>query len=252
MVDDDDAFRYLVAYHLHRGGFRALHAKPTAEARQLSPEDHPQDLLLTDFHLPEMNGLELAQWFQLHFPATKLVLICASATEAAAATGATGHHLCFISQTTPPDEVLAAVDALLAPLRARRAAAIPDAAVPPLTVLVVDDDDAMLILQKRFLEKQGYRVLLAADGPSAQKMAQTHVPIDLLMTDFKMPGMDGVQLARWFQTHFPQTKRLLISSGDPEFIGEAAGTADLPYVSKMAGFDAMVKMVGELLAAEKE
>ena len=98
----------------------------------------------------------------------------------------------------------------------------------------------------------GYRVLLAEDGPAAQKLAHSHVPIDLLMTDFKMPGMDGVQLARWFHTHFPQTKRLLISSGDPEFIGATVGSGELPYLSKMVGFEATVKMVGDLLAAAKK
>lgn len=250
VVDDDNAFRYLIAYHLHFEGYRALQAKPTAEARQLPPEHHPGDLLLTDFHLPARSGQELAQWFQTHFPATKLAVICESELETAEAATAAGPSLCFLSKHAPPAEIVAAVDAILAPLLVRRGAAGGGDLSRP-TVLVVDDDESILILYERILKKHGYRVLVAGDAATAQKLAPDQGRIDLLVTDFKMPGMDGVQLARWFHEHFPQTKRLLVSSGDREFIGGTAGTEDLPYLSKTEGFEALVDMVGGLLTGKK-
>src|SRR5712691_8857896 len=60
-------------------------------------------------------------------------------------------------------------------------------------VLVVDDEPKMQRVLEIMLRKMGHDVLLAADGQEALKLAQS-VPIDLVMTDLRMPGMDGLAL----------------------------------------------------------
>lgn len=65
----------------------------------------------------------------------------------------------------------------------------------PHTVLLVDDDDSIHELLKKALARTGARVLEAWDGEEALKhMAEQ--PIDLLLTDLMMPGMDGIALVR--------------------------------------------------------
>jgi len=64
------------------------------------------------------------------------------------------------------------------------------------TVLVVDDEPEVLEFATEILERVGYRVLDAADGPSAIEMVRHHSgDIHLLVTDMVMPGMSGRDLA---------------------------------------------------------
>ncbi|HEX8281819.1 MAG TPA: response regulator [Pyrinomonadaceae bacterium] len=58
------------------------------------------------------------------------------------------------------------------------------------TVLVVDDYDDMRDMTKRALEAFGYRVVEAANGAEAVRVAQTESP-DLILMDLSMPNMDG-------------------------------------------------------------
>ncbi len=67
-------------------------------------------------------------------------------------------------------------------------------------VLVVDDEPKMQRVLEIMLRKMGHDVLLAADGQEALKLAQS-VPIDLVMTDLLMPGMDGLALLTALREH---------------------------------------------------
>ncbi|WP_286670430.1 two-component system response regulator TorR [Shewanella mesophila] len=65
----------------------------------------------------------------------------------------------------------------------------------PNTVLVVDDEAVIRARLKGYFEREGYRVLEAADGEQMwQQFAKQH--IDLVMLDVNLPGLDGLSLAR--------------------------------------------------------
>ena len=62
-------------------------------------------------------------------------------------------------------------------------------------ILLVDDHKNTRILVNELLSSVGYRVLEAKDGKEAMGLIEIG-PIDLVMTDLKMPKMDGIQLTR--------------------------------------------------------
>ncbi len=64
------------------------------------------------------------------------------------------------------------------------------------TILLVEDDHAVRSVAERALVRFGYQVLSAARGEDAVRIASEHeAPIDLLLTDIMMPGMNGVEVA---------------------------------------------------------
>jgi two-component system, cell cycle sensor histidine kinase and response regulator CckA len=82
------------------------------------------------------------------------------------------------------------------------------------TILVVEDDLLISALVRRFLEDAGYAVVTADDGEEGLRVYQRHQSnISLLLTDVRMPRMNGIDLAdRVLQldSHLP----VLFMSGD--------------------------------------
>ena len=66
------------------------------------------------------------------------------------------------------------------------------------TVLVVDDEEAIAEAVRARLESEGYRVVVAFDGPEAIKANEEHRP-NLVVLDLMLPGMDGLEVCKAIQ-----------------------------------------------------
>jgi CheY-like chemotaxis protein len=84
----------------------------------------------------------------------------------------------------------------------------------PATILCVDDEEPGLVVRKILLEQAGYHVLTARSGPEGIKLFKS-TPVDAVVLDYWMAGMNGVAVAR-------ELKRL--DSGIPIIILSAYGT----------------------------
>src|SRR6185436_16289885 len=79
-------------------------------------------------------------------------------------------------------------------------------------ILVVDDEPAICSLVKTLLEREGYAVLIAGDAETATYIYEEHsAEVALLLTDVKMPGMNGVELADRILRRKPQMRVLFMS-----------------------------------------
>jgi two-component system cell cycle sensor histidine kinase/response regulator CckA len=80
------------------------------------------------------------------------------------------------------------------------------------TILLIEDDAAVRARARKLLEGSGYTVLEAPDGEHALQLAdRQRGPIDLLVTDVVMPGMDGPTVARRLTQTSPTTRVLFVS-----------------------------------------
>ena len=91
------------------------------------------------------------------------------------------------------------------------------------TLLFVDDDFLISLSTAMLLEDLGHTVIKATSGPDALSVLQNGKPIDLLITDYAMPGMTGLQLAEEARRLRPELPILL-----------ATGYADLPTQSELS------------------
>ena len=89
----------------------------------------------------------------------------------------------------------------------------PQAELKPLnvkkTVCVVDDDPMMLDVLARILQRENFELLMASGGPEIiEKLAEHAGDVDLLVTDYAMPDMQGRELAEHVRQRFPSVKVL--------------------------------------------
>jgi CheY-like chemotaxis protein len=82
---------------------------------------------------------------------------------------------------------------------------------PSHLVLCVDDEVVGLSIRRRLLEHGGYRVLTAADGQSGLEIFAAN-PVDAVILDYAMPGMDGGQVARQMRQIKPEVPILMLSA----------------------------------------
>lgn len=77
------------------------------------------------------------------------------------------------------------------------------------TVAVVDDDPMMLDVLSRILQRENFQLLIAGGGPEIiQKLSDHDGDVDLLVTDYAMPDMQGRELADHVRQRFPAIKVL--------------------------------------------
>ncbi|KES08482.1 chemotaxis protein CheY [Streptomyces toyocaensis] len=98
-------------------------------------------------------------------------------------------------------------------------------------VLVVDDDPTVAEIVTGYLDRAGYVVDRAGDGPDALARAAAHRP-DLVVLDLMLPGMDGLEVCRRMRGHGPVPVIMLTARGDEDdrILGLEVGADD--YVTK--------------------
>ena len=83
--------------------------------------------------------------------------------------------------------------------------------IPKFRILIVDDEQVQLEMLEGFLVKQGYEAAGAEDGQKALEKFKSGA-FDLVLTDFRMPGMDGIQLLREVRRLQPQALVVIMTA----------------------------------------
>lgn len=111
-------------------------------------------------------------------------------------------------------------------------------------VLCVDDELIGLKVRKILLERAGYRVITAHDGSAGLELFASE-PVDAVVLDYSMPGMNGGEVASKMRQTKPHIPILLLSA----YIGlpsEVLSTVDT-YMTKGEGPPVLLKKLGSLL-----
>ena len=98
-------------------------------------------------------------------------------------------------------------------------------------VAVVDDDPRISRLVKSQLEKDGYRVVTAADGPGAINLVESADP-DLLLLDVMLPGMDGCEVLRRIREFSALPVIMVTAKGEEADIVRGLETGADDYLTK--------------------
>ena len=117
------------------------------------------------------------------------------------------------------------------------------------TIMLVEDEDPVRLFSARALRNKGYKVIEARSGEAAMEiLAAEEQPIDLLITDVVMPGIDGPTLIRLVRERRPHIKVLCISGYSEDALRQRiAEETGIAFLSKPFSLKQLAGRVKELL-----
>jgi signal transduction histidine kinase/CheY-like chemotaxis protein len=203
VVDDNATNRKILVENFKRWGMRAVAAASGSQALQIAREaerDHqPFQLILVDFQMPGMDGLELVRrMLSQSSPAPPPIMMLSSVGWQMSSDQC--EELGISAYLTKPVTTSTLFDAMVKLLVADSAEAVAPAqpaavnrdAGQGLKVLVVEDDATNRVLATNILKRNGYAIAIAKDGVEAVSMCAGE-SYDLVLMDIQMPNMNGLE-----------------------------------------------------------
>ena len=100
------------------------------------------------------------------------------------------------------------------------------------TLLIVDDEEMMRSLLAKILGREGYHILTAEDGVAALEVMKQH-RVDLVISDMKMPRMNGFELLKQIKQIRPETGVIIMTAyGDTYTVKDALILGADEYITK--------------------
>ncbi|HET7486694.1 MAG TPA: response regulator [Acidimicrobiales bacterium] len=204
VADDSAVNRTILAAQLEAWGMEPTLVASGAEAvavAQAAAVGHPFEVVVTDFQMPGMDGIDLADVLNVALEPAPPVIVLSSAGGREVARGRGGDNCAaFLVKPARRSQLFDAIAVALgtAPERNRPSPGRPEPAVPEeargrgMRILVADDNPVNQRLAALLLERMEYRVDTVGDGAEAVT-AVFRGGYDAVVMDCEMPGMDGYQ-----------------------------------------------------------
>jgi CheY-like chemotaxis protein len=257
VVDDNATNRRVLSLQTAKWGMQVRESDSPAEALRGLDGGENYDLAILDMHMPEMDGIELAQKVRQRRPGLPLVLFSSLGPREVG--DSEGLFSAYLAKPVRQSQLFDTLVNLLAHSAARGPA--PAAAKPkidsdmgarhPLRILVAEDNAVNQKLALRILKQMGYRAALASNGIEAIESVERQ-PYDVVLMDVQMPEMDGLEASRRIRAKWPAGERPRIvamtanaMAGDREMC-IAAGMDD--YITKPIRLDQLVEALNHVAA----
>jgi signal transduction histidine kinase len=100
------------------------------------------------------------------------------------------------------------------------------------TILVVDDEPELRDMVATMLSKEGFEAILAESGEEARRLVEGGLDFHLLLVDLDVPGMNGIELARWIRANRPSAPVVFLASQNNEWISGERWVLMKPFLSR--------------------
>ena len=241
VVEDDEQVRETAVDLLSELGYRVLKAKDADNALAIVESGLPIDLLFTDVVMPgKLRSPELARRARERLPEIAVLFTSGYTQNAIVHGGRLDEGVELLSKPYTKEEMARKLRQVLAD---QRGAAVPAAPVPVtssapvankparLRILLVEDEPLILISTSDTLQSLGHEVIEAVTP--AEALSKLVAAVDVLVTDFTLPGMTGLELARLVREKYPDIPVIFASghslADEVAAIGGKAGQLQKPY-----------------------
>ncbi len=263
IVDDNATNREILKVQMQRWKFIPELAASAAEGLAILEKEPPFDLLLTDMHMPEMDGLGFSVMVKTNYPSLPIILLSSLGDE---------RHLkqkeLFSAVLTKPVRQETLQKHVVGLFRNKNAKGnkkekqgtnesllnITTAQDQPLNILVAEDNLVNQRLALLILKKLGYSADLAVNGKEVLELMEAKT-YDIIFMDVQMPELDGLETTREIRKADLPVQPFIVAvtanamQGDKE-VCLKAGMDD--YISKPIRVEEIVEMLKKCAATLKE
>lgn len=205
LVDDEQNLRRVASMALEGTGYRVLQAANGAEGLELYARHRSEvALVLCDMSMPVMDGPAMIARLLAQDPDLPIIGSSGLSNELIVRARKVGlEH--FLPKPFTVEVLLRKLREVLDGRRASGGS----------RVLIVEDEVDLARLAQLILKADGNTVLVAADGEEALRVLEQHDGnVDLVITDLRMPGMDGIAVCQEVERLYPG-KRFVVATGEP-------------------------------------
>ncbi|MBI5076665.1 MAG: sigma-54-dependent Fis family transcriptional regulator [Nitrospirae bacterium] len=119
-------------------------------------------------------------------------------------------------------------------------------------ILVIDDEDIVRLSCSRSLVPEGYELKMAKNGPEGLKLLEEET-FDLVLTDLKMPNMDGIEVLGTIKEKWPKTDVVIVTGYQTvETAVKAIKIGAFDYVEKPFTPDSLLATVANVFRTRKD
>lgn len=201
VVDDNAAARQILCDMLRVAGLAPVavaSGEAALESLRSAAADDPFRVLLVDWHMPAMDGIETTRRALALHPALHVVMVSAFGHEDMRAAAQAAGVRAFLAKPVNQSSLVEILVSLFAPQTGVVAAAVPTAQAQVLAgvrLLVAEDNEINQQIARELLEAAGALVEVAGNGCEALSMLAA-AQYDAVLMDVQMPQMDGVETTR--------------------------------------------------------
>ncbi len=217
VVDDNPEQLESLASLLEKNDFEVLKTDSASRALRLLQKTGPVDMILTDLIMPRLTGFEFMKSLKEDKMLRRIpVILCTGdGKKESVLKGISLGAADIIAKPIDSETLIKKVQRI----RERM----------PGAILVVDDEDLFRDYLGNVIKFSGYKPLLAASGKEALKLAESN-KVSMVISDIRMPEMDGFELMAQIRKKYPVLPILLMSG----YVDSTAETGN--YLAQADGF----------------
>ena len=117
-----------------------------------------------------------------------------------------------------------------------------------INILIVDNDEVLIKILSDFLSKDSrFNLLTALDGKEALEIVEKH-KVELIITDLKMPEMNGIELLSTLRKELPEIKAIILTGhSDIDSYIETMELGAFEYLNKPVDLHLLKEVINKLL-----
>ncbi|MBA4167820.1 MAG: response regulator, partial [Chitinophagaceae bacterium] len=252
LVDDNYTNRIILEKQLEHWALTTTLASSGMEAKQILEDGKQFDLVISDMHMPEMDGIELANFIREIRPALPVILLSSIGDDRNKAYPELFHAVLTkpIKQHVLCQYILQALSRTgVKPVFETENAEQPEedfSKQHPVKILLAEDNPVNQLLATKMLNTIGYEPVKAQNGLEVIKMLQTE-HFDLILMDVQMPEMDGLETTMYIRKEMKVQPIIIAMTANAMQSDEeacmAAGMND--YLSKPVRLETLKSMIAK-------